>query len=729
MRLLTILFFAIIIASGLNAQDNQWVACNNGLGNRTVYCIAIQPNNPAVLVAGTSQGLYRSTNGGQQWTQIHNATARAVWISPDGQTIMFAFSQGSRSDGIWISRNAGQEFNVLSWMLWPYALAVNPDNFNQVFVGTRDQGFRYTIDGQNWNQANNGLPEGTIYHMSVKNLNNQTHLFATTIRGVYHCVVSNNIQWSSIGPRNLPAAQTALGFEGAQDIFAGTNHESDSDGLYFSNNFGQNWNICRWCWWVQAVEAIPGMVMFASREIGVMRSTDNGRNWVLMNQQIPNFDILDLALCRTNNAIIAYGAYNGSGVYSYRIPIEAQVPSPFDLEEPEDEVEVLVGEVTFRWGISRDPDGAVSYTHWLKKGNDSLSNRTNENSIVLNLSQIDWNFQRGDTIQWWVTAEQGGDITECNRRFVFYPYTQPPRNFRLLEPADGDTVENGTILFRWEPSIDPDGQPNYIWSLNRLNEPPQTAIIDTTIYTADLTNLQPGETVFWNVKAFSQGDTILCERQYQIHIKLRQMPPEAFNLLYPPNDTAINVENDPIIRLVWEVSGDPNPEDTVIYHLYLDEVGFNSYQFIILDTCFTFDAREYLSAGGCVVSHVYWYVVAVSGADSTECNERFHFSAYGSGYAEPDYNLFPNKYALLSTYPNPFNSNINLIIELPLPNIVSLEIVDLCGTSVSCLCKNTLLDVGKHRYEWDAKDFPSGVYQARLSIGKTIVVKNITLLK
>lgn len=721
-------------ALNLYAQDNQWVARNNGLGNRTVYCIEMQANNPDVLVAGTAQGLFRTTNGGQQWNQMHNATARAVWISPNGQTIMFAFSQGSRSDGIWISRNGGQNFDVYQWMMWPYSLAVDPANNNRVFVGTRDQGFYYTLDGQNWNQANNGLPGGMISHLSLKNFNNQTHLFAATTRGVYHCIVGNNIQWNSIGPRNLRIGQTALGFDGDRDIFAGTNDESDSDGLYFSEDFGQNWDISRWCWWVQAVETAPGIVIFASREIGVLRSTDNGENWTLMNQQLPNFDVVDLAIHRGNNAVLVYCAHNGSGVYSYRIPVEGQPPSRFDLEEPDNGAEISIGPVIFRWGESEDPNGAVTYTLWLKKDNDSLSRATDDNLIEVNIARLGWDWARGDEVQWWVTAAQGGDITECNERFIFYAQTQPPQDFRLLEPVNGDTVENAEVLFRWEPSQDPDGEVSYIWLLDQPNGPPLVEVLDTTALIADLSGFFPGETTVWNALACSQGDTIWCEEQFRFHIKLREMPPEAFDLLHPANDTTINIADttSDLITMNWQRSYDPNPEDTVSYCLYLYEIIGQievGHQFTLDDTIFSFRYHDYFPVRPGSFTLTHWYVVAISDEDTTYCNERFRFIAENPEFVNNNAGTNPNHYELLSVYPNPFNDRMSLTVELPDPGLISLEIIDLRGSVCACLARDDWMNIGKRRFEWDARGFPAGTYQARLALGEKIVVRNIVLLK
>lgn len=48
---------------------NTWAASNTGMGNRTVNEILMDPNNSDVLIAATNNRMYRSVNGGANWTQ------------------------------------------------------------------------------------------------------------------------------------------------------------------------------------------------------------------------------------------------------------------------------------------------------------------------------------------------------------------------------------------------------------------------------------------------------------------------------------------------------------------------------------------------------------------------------------------------------------------------------------------------------------------------------------
>jgi len=96
----------------------------------------------------------------------------------------------------------------------------------------------------------------------------------------------------------------------------------------------------------------------------------------------------------------------------------------------------------------------------------------------------------------------------------------------------------------------------------------------------------------------------------------------------------------------------------------------------------------------------------------------------------------PEQYSLYQNYPNPFNpsTKIKFDIGTPLPpfskgGIVTLKIFDVIGREISTLV-NEQLNSGTYEVEWNASNYPSGVYFYRLiSDGVTIDTKKLILLK
>ena len=78
-------FGLAIVLSGMTSGVSagaDWSATNSGLNNLDVRALAIDPANNATLYAGTSNGPYKSTDGGATWhllaTSLNNVTALAI---------------------------------------------------------------------------------------------------------------------------------------------------------------------------------------------------------------------------------------------------------------------------------------------------------------------------------------------------------------------------------------------------------------------------------------------------------------------------------------------------------------------------------------------------------------------------------------------------------------------------------------------------------------------------
>ncbi len=88
----------------------------------------------------------------------------------------------------------------------------------------------------------------------------------------------------------------------------------------------------------------------------------------------------------------------------------------------------------------------------------------------------------------------------------------------------------------------------------------------------------------------------------------------------------------------------------------------------------------------------------------------------------------PTEYALTQNYPNPFNPLTIFDFQLPIASHVSLKIYDLLGREIATIV-NEPQDAGFKSVEWNARDFPSGVYFYKLQAGSFSSVRKMMLLK
>jgi hypothetical protein len=91
--------------------------------------------------------------------------------------------------------------------------------------------------------------------------------------------------------------------------------------------------------------------------------------------------------------------------------------------------------------------------------------------------------------------------------------------------------------------------------------------------------------------------------------------------------------------------------------------------------------------------------------------------------------IIPDEYSLEQNYPNPFNPSTTIEFSLPEDvNNVTLNIYNSLGEKVSELV-NTNLQAGRYSYNWDAKNFASGIYIYELRTNNFVSIKKMMLLK
>jgi photosystem II stability/assembly factor-like uncharacterized protein len=89
----------------------------------------------------------------------------------------------------------------------------------------------------------------------------------------------------------------------------------------------------------------------------------------------------------------------------------------------------------------------------------------------------------------------------------------------------------------------------------------------------------------------------------------------------------------------------------------------------------------------------------------------------------------------LSSYPNPFNPETNVLIELPNNGRASLQVFDISGRSVTTLISDQSLNSGNHSYKLDGTSLPAGAYFLKLDFiseesgARDFAVRRIILLK
>ena len=124
-------------------RGGLWTAMNNGLSDLDCLAIALDPQAPATLYVGTTTGLFKTTDGGTNWSPLtlgaaftNGLSVSALALDPSAPATVYA----GTSEGVFKSGDAGASWAPLTnglAPLWIGALAVNPADPTRVYAGTQ----------------------------------------------------------------------------------------------------------------------------------------------------------------------------------------------------------------------------------------------------------------------------------------------------------------------------------------------------------------------------------------------------------------------------------------------------------------------------------------------------------------------------------------------------------------------------------------------------------------
>ena len=89
----------------------------------------------------------------------------------------------------------------------------------------------------------------------------------------------------------------------------------------------------------------------------------------------------------------------------------------------------------------------------------------------------------------------------------------------------------------------------------------------------------------------------------------------------------------------------------------------------------------------------------------------------------------PNVPNIQSLYPNPFNPLLTISYSIPSETTVSITIYNMLGKKISTLVNNAYTLSGFHSVNWNASDYPSGMYFVQIQTPSIIYTKKALLLK
>jgi Secretion system C-terminal sorting domain/Domain of unknown function (DUF5122) beta-propeller len=194
------------------------------------------------------------------------------------------------------------------------------------------------------------------------------------------------------------------------------------------------------------------------------------------------------------------------------------------------------------------------------------------------------------------------------------------------------------------------------------------------------------------------------------------LPPLAPSLFSPPNGSYNQLST---VRFIWNKS-----LGTLTYRLQVSQDSLFA-NLVVNDSTLT---DSTIVVTNLTVNRYYWWRVnAKNSIGTSPYSAVWKFGTFFVGLQQIGTDI-PKEFSLKDNYPNPFNPVTKIRFDVPITGIVTIKVFDILGKEIAALVNQHLLP-GIYEVDWDAVNYPSGVYLYRIAAGEFSVSKKMILLK
>jgi photosystem II stability/assembly factor-like uncharacterized protein len=285
-------------ASFVRACDGMFVECH-------VRALAAQPRQPQTLYLGTEQGLFRSTDGADNWARVESPlNGLQIWsllLLPSDPNVLVVGTCPSRlfrsTDGgrTWAEAEAAMEQHcprIIHTRVT--ALAEDPEAPGTVWAGVEIDGVRRSRDGGRTWQApqQQGLSSRDIHALAIVPPGGGPKRLLATTNNDLNVSVDGGETWRPLRVgQSLPwsycrALAQVCGRPEVLLLGNGSGPPGDAGVVGISTDAGETWREARLpgranstIWNFATHPADPALIYASSVSGEVYRSTDSGQSW------------------------------------------------------------------------------------------------------------------------------------------------------------------------------------------------------------------------------------------------------------------------------------------------------------------------------------------------------------------------------------------------------------------------------------------------------------------
>ena len=230
-----------------------------GLSGLVVRAIAEAPSKPDILVAGATDGVFRSEDSGKHWARI----------SPEGNPDLHNFD----------------------------SIAIDPHDPNIIYAGTYHLPWKTVDGGKNWAPVHQGMIDDSDVMSITIDENNSSHVFASACSGIYHSP-DGGANWTKFKGIPKDSRRTVHILQDPKRPM--TVYAATTEGLWKTTDDGASWRlITSVSWSILSMVIDPentDRLILGTERLGVQISENGGETYRAANQGFSHRRIVDAAV-------------------------------------------------------------------------------------------------------------------------------------------------------------------------------------------------------------------------------------------------------------------------------------------------------------------------------------------------------------------------------------------------------------------------------------------------
>jgi photosystem II stability/assembly factor-like uncharacterized protein len=232
-------------------------------------------------------GFFKTEDGGLTWKESKDLKGESVHAMTQSVFNPDVILVGT-VNGVWISTNSGDDFKKIDSVTMPInidSLAMDPRNTSTMYAGTWWRAYKTTDSGKSWRLIKEGMIDDSDVFAITIDQQNPDHVIASACSGIYESFNAGEL-WKKV--QGIPSQSRRT-----RDILQhpsrpGTVYAATTQGFWMTADGGRTWALTT----PKTLEinsvtvhpADPNKVFIGTSNYGIMVSNDGGRNFFPANE-------------------------------------------------------------------------------------------------------------------------------------------------------------------------------------------------------------------------------------------------------------------------------------------------------------------------------------------------------------------------------------------------------------------------------------------------------------